>query len=54
MNKGKIEEMGYADDIYANPKTEYTRKLINSIPKGEIEDIQRSINLKKQKRAALA
>lgn len=53
MNKGKIEEMGYADDIYANPQTEYTRKLISAIPKGEIEDIQRSIQIKKQRRAAL-
>jgi peptide/nickel transport system ATP-binding protein len=54
MNKGKIEEMGYADDIYSNPQTEYTRNLINAIPKGELEDIQRSINLKNEKRAALA
>lgn len=53
MNKGKIEEMGYADDIYANPQTEYTRKLIGAIPKGEIEDIQRSIQIKKQRRTAL-
>ena len=34
MNKGKIEEIGDADDIYANPKTDYTKTLINSIPKG--------------------
>jgi len=34
MNKGKIEEIGDADAIYANPKTEYTKALINSIPKG--------------------
>ncbi len=54
MNKGKIEEMGYADDIYSNPQTEYTRKLINAIPKGELEDIQRSIDIKNDKRAALA
>lgn len=53
MNKGKIEEMGYADDIYANPQTEYTRKLISAIPKGELEDIQRSIDIKKDKKAAL-
>lgn len=54
MNKGKIEEIGYADDIYSNPQTEYTRKLINAIPKGELEDIQRSIDIKNDKRAALA
>ena len=34
MNKGKIEEMADADEIYANPKTNYTKKLIDSIPKG--------------------
>ena len=34
MNNGKIEEMGDADDIYNHPKTEYTRKLIDSIPQG--------------------
>jgi peptide/nickel transport system ATP-binding protein len=33
MNKGKIEESGNADDIYFNPKKEYTKKLIASIPK---------------------
>ncbi len=39
MNKGKIEEMGLADEIYANPQTPYTQKLISAIPKGRIEDI---------------
>ena len=34
MNKGKIEEIGDADKIYANPKTAYTKTLIDSIPKG--------------------
>lgn len=34
MNKGKMEESGYADDIYYNPQSDYTRKLIASIPKG--------------------
>jgi peptide/nickel transport system ATP-binding protein len=36
MNKGKIEETGPADEIYFNPKTEYTKRLIASIPKGKI------------------
>ena len=40
MNKGKIEEMGEADEIYANPKSAYTRKLIEAIPKGSLEDIK--------------
>lgn len=34
MNKGKIEEMADADEVYANPKSEYTKKLIDAIPKG--------------------
>ena len=32
MNKGKIEEIGFPDDIYNNPKAEYTKKLIAAIP----------------------
>ncbi|MBL7708703.1 MAG: ABC transporter ATP-binding protein [Chitinophagaceae bacterium] len=34
MNKGKIEESGKADDIYFNPQSVYTQKLIASIPTG--------------------
>jgi peptide/nickel transport system ATP-binding protein len=34
MNKGKIEEIGDADKIYASPEKEYTKKLIHAIPKG--------------------
>jgi peptide/nickel transport system ATP-binding protein len=33
MNKGKIEETSSADEIYYNPKSPYTQKLIVSIPK---------------------
>ena len=34
MNKGKIEELDDADVIYTSPKTDYTKKLIDAIPKG--------------------
>lgn len=34
MRSGKIEEIGDADEIYSNPTTEYTKKLIEAIPKG--------------------
>lgn len=34
MNKGRIEESGPADEVYFNPQSEYTRKLISSIPQG--------------------
>ena len=34
MNKGKIEEIGDAEQVYFNPQKEYTRQLIASIPTG--------------------
>jgi peptide/nickel transport system ATP-binding protein len=34
MKDGEIEEIGDADEIYANPTKEYTQKLIEAIPKG--------------------
>jgi len=34
MNKGRIEEMGDPDEIYASPKSEYTKRLIAAIPAG--------------------
>lgn len=40
MNKGKIEEMGIADEIYNNPQQDYTKKLIEAIPKGNLADIK--------------
>ena len=33
MNKGRIEEIGDAEQVYFHPKKEYTRQLIASIPK---------------------
>jgi peptide/nickel transport system ATP-binding protein len=32
MNKGRIEEEGFPEDIYNHPKAEYTQKLIAAIP----------------------
>jgi peptide/nickel transport system ATP-binding protein len=43
MQKGKIVEMGDADEIYNNPKSDYTKRLISSIPKGSIEDIKANV-----------
>ncbi|HEX8515137.1 MAG TPA: ABC transporter ATP-binding protein [Bacteroidia bacterium] len=48
MNKGKVEEMGDADSIYNDPQTEYTKNLIGAIPKGQLDDIQASIDRKQQ------
>ncbi len=34
MNKGEIVEIGFAEDIYLKPQKEYTKRLIEAIPKG--------------------
>ncbi|NEM96358.1 ABC transporter ATP-binding protein [Pontibacter burrus] len=39
MSKGQIVESGTPEQLYLNPKEEYTRTLISAIPKGEVEDI---------------
>ncbi len=40
MNRGEIVEQGSAESIYREPKQEYTRTLIASIPTGSLERIQ--------------
>lgn len=37
MNEGKIVEFGPSEAIYANPKNDYTRRLISSIPEVSLE-----------------
>lgn len=49
MKEGKIREIGNADDIYSNPSTDYTKSLIDAIPKGQVEDIKAAIAAKKEK-----
>jgi peptide/nickel transport system ATP-binding protein len=34
MNKGRIEELGPAEEVYRHPKSAYTQKLIAAVPKG--------------------
>ena len=46
MQEGRIEELGDADQIYNNPGTEYTKKLIDAIPEGKLEDIKRHLESK--------
>ncbi len=46
MQHGEIEEMGDADVIYNNPKTIYTKKLIDAIPEGKLEDIKKNMKNK--------
>lgn len=47
MNQGEIEEMGPADAIYNNPQRPYTQKLIDAIPKGELNDIKERLAVSK-------
>jgi len=36
MRNGEIQEMGEADQVYTQPQSEYTRLLLDAIPKGVI------------------
>ena len=36
MQKGRIEEIGWAEDVYRRPQSPYTKQLIEAIPKGYI------------------
>jgi peptide/nickel transport system ATP-binding protein len=40
MNRGKIEEMGPAEQIYRTPQQTYTQQLIAAIPKGTLDSIR--------------
>jgi peptide/nickel transport system ATP-binding protein len=53
MQDGKIVELGLADEIYNNPQTEYTKELINAIPKGELADIKISLAKKADRRSSI-
>ncbi len=43
MRDGRFIEMGFSEDIYLRPREEYTRNLIESIPKGDLEDIRKNV-----------
>lgn len=40
MQRGRIEEMGDPDEIYANPKSEYTKRLIDAIPNKALDTLR--------------
>jgi len=52
MRSGRFIEMGFPEDLYLKPRDPYTRELIDAIPKGDLEDIRRSI-LEKRMAAVL-
>ena len=41
MQEGKIEEQGDSDEIYNSPSTSYTKKLIDAVPEGKLDDIKK-------------
>jgi peptide/nickel transport system ATP-binding protein len=43
MRNGKFIEMGFSEDIYLKPREEYTKNLIESIPRGDLEDIRKNV-----------
>ena len=52
MNKGQVEEIGPAEDIYQRPRREYTQQLISAIPEGTLARIQ-SLQLERERQKAL-
>lgn len=43
MNGGKIVEFGPSENIYANPREAYTRRLIEATPNDDLERIRRRV-----------
>ena len=41
MYNGGIQETGDADELYTNPKSEYTRLLLEAIPGGKMDEQKR-------------
>ena len=44
MEHGKIVEQGNAESIYANPAEEYTRRLIDAIPRDSVNFIRERVH----------
>ena len=51
MNGGKIVEFGPSENIYANPREEYTRKLISATPDDDIDQIRQRSEEREKMRA---
>ena len=47
MNDGKFVEFGPSESIYANPREEYTQKLIQATPRDDLENIERLVQKRK-------
>jgi peptide/nickel transport system ATP-binding protein len=44
MNEGKIVEFGPSENIYANPREAYTRRLIEATPNDDIDLIRKRVS----------
>ncbi len=42
MKNGKLIEMGYPAAMFERPREQYTKNLIDAIPKGDVEDIRKA------------
>ncbi len=54
MNEGKIVEYGPSEAIYAAPKQEYTRRLIDATPNDDLDAIRARVAKREKNRAAQA
>ena len=54
MNQGKIVEFGPSDAIYANPREDYTRRLISAIPQPTRSAIERRDRERRDRQAKAA
>ena len=52
MNAGKIIEFGPSEDIYRNPKEQYTRRLINATPNDDLDLLRQRVAKREQQFAA--
>ena len=54
MKKGEIVEMGHSDEIYENPRSEYTRSLLAAAPVLDADESRRLRAERKENRAVQA
>jgi peptide/nickel transport system ATP-binding protein len=52
MNDGKIIEFGPSQAIYADPREDYTRRLISATPNDDLEHIRKLVERRKELRSA--
>ncbi len=52
MNDGKIVEFGPSQAIYADPREDYTRRLISATPNDDLEHISQLVDRRKALRSA--